>query len=660
MNARNDAANINSNFSSSSSSSSLSSALERVLEEEEEGENVRTLHQPLNHKSSAGGHNPFEGSFSEDHVFSQTSSLLSDGENHEVWKPGRRMSTRRDAGTLRESLEFRRRSLLQRVNSRTSFATQSTCSEPVTHVEKAKDAKKKKARSISQELLAKRLQQWKKIEEEALGYSTMEGGLTSPDTGNMDKCEVYPSLSPTPPSQRHLTTFHSLPQLLNGPRSPSPIGNSLEHPCAMEGGMGSHTGTCIKPSSSHHQLHLPSSDDEASCGGYDPLIQEITSGSPFVSATLHGIEIAPSSLFSRRRKRAAITFNCPESSQLSPLPTPPSAPLNNNGNDSTIRRDTPGIAEPNYFTFPDPSNLSPLIIAKNHSSESCCQYKGVLPPSPHPVHPRMETIAEEVSSIEDTNTDITTTTTTTTTTTNRSNEIDGVGKNVGKQKKGNCSQEMAKGQHILPSSGHIENHPTTFIQTHQPTHTNSADETTKDYTSSFRIGSVSLDGSSHERRAAAAGLPPSPVDDHSMSRCGGSQAGQDYSAKPTKPSVPELTTAALCPKNRKHNCLPTIHTQTRNPAHQQALSTQPVIIGGKWKGRRKRIELTLKNEVVEEEEEEEEERGISQCLEGQKASVDADKYALKVISLLILLTGSESAIAILSLSPQASDCNVTL
>ena len=261
---------------------------------------------------------------SDDREYGHTSSiLLHEGENHELWKPGKRFSLRRN------TLDSRKGSLLGHVTS----AQDSASGE----------------QTPTQALLAKRLQQWSKIERDALGDS---------------------------PLCQHELTHHSVTSLVNGPWPALVIDGSLEK-------SGSHTNyeATTKLEANNYSIAVPSSDDE-SVVSLDP------------SATPSDL-----SLFKRRRRGShnfALNFQDSATSQ-----SPSSSLSSAQQYSSSGRQDTSGAVEPQHFVFPSsPQKSIPTLSivppAESESCKRCC-----VPPSPHHLLPIMDTILEEASSLDE-------------------------------------------------------------------------------------------------------------------------------------------------------------------------------------------------------------------------------------------------------------------
>ena len=254
---------------------------------------------------------------SDDHEYGITSSiLLHEGESHELWKPGKRISLRRN------TLESRKSSLLGHVSgAQTSASGEQT---------------------PTQVLLAKRLQQWSKIERDAFG-----GAGDSP---------FY---------QHEL----SVTSLVNDPRPGICIDHSLEN-------SGSHIN--FETTTKLESIVIPISDDESAA-------------SPDPSNDL--------SLFKRRRRGShnfALTLQDSSGNNQST----PSSTLSSSQQYSD-RQDTSTAVEPQHFVFPDsPQKSIPVLCivppAEDDGYKKCC-----VPSSPHHLLPIMDTILEEGSSLDD-------------------------------------------------------------------------------------------------------------------------------------------------------------------------------------------------------------------------------------------------------------------
>ncbi len=124
------------------------------------------------------------------------SNMLQDGEYHEVWRPGSISSRDTLASfTSRESLDERRRSLVTRIN---------------TYRSGGRNRRREQAGLPSEAELEHRLQQWRQIEEDALGQTKMD-------------TMVRTSIDPT-----H-GTGAGLPHQVNGHTESSPLELSYTH-----------------------------------------------------------------------------------------------------------------------------------------------------------------------------------------------------------------------------------------------------------------------------------------------------------------------------------------------------------------------------------------------------------------------------------------------
>lgn len=124
------------------------------------------------------------------------SSMLQEGQAHEVWLPGRRSTTRRSFCS-KGDIEMRRRSLLQRVSS-LSLPDQTTL----------RKKGKNRMRSSKTEMLELRMKQWNKIEEK-------EG--SGSDDDNLSQTSQVITTATAPPNDDISThqissTKSSLPQ----------------------------------------------------------------------------------------------------------------------------------------------------------------------------------------------------------------------------------------------------------------------------------------------------------------------------------------------------------------------------------------------------------------------------------------------------------------